>query len=236
MAPQILATSPLLAAPVDTGPPIQIYLPKVVVPGNGIGPGGKRMGDSSCIETDALMLGHEDPRNGKLVLTKAILLPVGVWDNTLRKVRNGRWSVLETYACASSHSAKGKGNGKVGDESKGCHKAVYDKLAQSYHMMSSAPVVRENDLTKRWRTSPGPMTSSARGAVWEGWGVYVDRAIQLTAEERKDAMKNEAQTVPRVEEGRDEGYGPYGEPDEALRRREEMDELMDEVEDEEMDE
>lgn len=198
------------------------------------------MGDSGCIETDALMLGHEDPRNGKLVLTKAILLPVGVWENTLRKVRNGRWSVLETYACPSSHPAKGKGKGKVGDESKGCHKAVYGKLAQAYRMMSLAPRARENDLTKRWRTTRGPMTSSDRGAVWEGWGVYLDRAIEMDADERKDALKNEVQTRPMVENDGDAGdeYGPYSEPDEAARRRKEMEELIaeDEDEDEEMDE
>ena len=195
------------------------------------------MGDSGCIETDALMLGHEDPRNGNIVLTKAILLPVGVWENTLRKVRNGLWSVLETYACPSSHLAKGKGKRRVGEESQGCHKAVYDKLVQASRIMNSAPAVRENELTKRWRTSRGPMTSSDRGAVWEGWGVYVDRAIEMSAEERKDAMKNEAQTVPQVEEGGDDEYGPYSEPNETLRRRKEMEELMDEDEDgdEEMD-
>lgn len=240
MAPQMLPTSPFINAPVGAGTPIQIYLPKIIIPGNGIGPGGTRMGDSGCIETDALMLGHEDPRNGKLVLTKAILLPVGVWENTLRKVRNGRWSVLETYACPSSHPAKGKGKGKVGDESKGCHKAVYGKLAQAYRMMSLAPGARENDLTKRWRTTRGPMTSSDRGAVWEGWGVYLDRAIEMDADERKDALKNEVQTRPMVENDGDAGdeYGPYSEPDEAARRRKEMEELIaeDEDEDEEMDE
>ncbi|KAF3040804.1 hypothetical protein E8E11_005738 [Didymella keratinophila] len=236
MAPQILATSPFLAALVDSGTPIQIYLPKIVVPGNGIGPGGTRMGDSGCIETDALMLGHEDPRNGNIVLTKAILLSVGVWENTLRKVRNGRWSVLETYACPSSQPAKGKGKRRVDEESQGCHKAVYNKLAQASRMMSSAPAARENELTKRWRTSRGPMTSSDRGAVWEGWGVYVSRAIEMSAEERKDAMKNEAQTAPEVEEGGDDEFGPYSEPNETLRRRKEMEELMHEDEDEDEDE
>ena len=236
MAPQMLATSPFLAAPVDTETPIQIYLPKIIVPGNGIGPGSTVMGDSGCIETDALMLGYENPRNGSLVLTKAILLPVGVWENTLRKVRNGRWSVLETYACPSSHPAKGKGKGREGDERKGCHKAVYDKLAQACRMMSSAPEVREIELTKRWRTSRGPMTSSDRGAVWEGWGVYVDQTIEMSAGERKDALKNEARTVPEVRQGEDEGYGPCSEPEETLRRRKELEELMDEEEDEDEDE
>lgn len=235
MTPQMLATSPFLATPVDLGTPIQIYLPKIVVPGKGIGPGGTRMGDHGCIETDALMLGHMDSRNGSLVLTKAILLPVGVWENTLRKVRNGRWTVLETYACPLSHPAKVKGKGKVGEESTGCHKVIYDKLAQTYRMMSPVPLVREDELTKRWRTSRGPMTSSNRGAVWEGWGVYVDRAMEMSTEARQGAMKNEAQTVPKVGEGGDEQYGPYSEPEENLRRRKEMDELMDEDADEDMD-
>ncbi|KAJ4378354.1 hypothetical protein N0V86_006055 [Didymella sp. IMI 355093] len=232
LAPQIFATSPFLAAPVESGTPIQVYIPRIIAPGNGIGPGGTRMGDGGSIETDALMLGHENIDTGKLVLTKAILLPVGVWENTLRKVRNGRWSVLETYACPASHPASGKGKGKAGDEGKGCHKAVYDKLVQAYSVMSSAPTVRENELTKRWRTSRGPMTSSDRGAVWEGWGVYVDREIEMSVEERRDAMRKEAETVHKVEDGFAEDYGPYSEPDEALRRRREMEELMDEDEDE----
>lgn len=192
------------------------------------------MGDGGCIETDALLLGHEHTNSGSLILTKAILLPAGVWENTLRKVRTGRWSVLETYACPSSHPAKGKGKGKVGDEGKGCHRAVYDKLAQAYGMISSASAARENEVTKRWRTSRGPMTSSDRGAVWEGWGVYVDKGIEMSVEERKDAMKSETEAVPRIEGAFAEGYGPYAEPDEAAKRRREMEELMDE--DEEMDE
>ncbi|KAF1928565.1 uncharacterized protein M421DRAFT_62859 [Didymella exigua CBS 183.55] len=240
LAPQILATSPFLAQPVETGTPIQIYLPKILVPGNGIGPGGACMGDSGCIETDALMLGHEDSSSGKLILSKAILLPVGVWENTLRKARAGRWSVLETYACPSSHPAKGKGKRKVGDENKGCHGFVYDKLVQAYSMISSAPEVRENELTKRWRTSPGPMTSFDRGAVWEGWGVYVDRGVEMSVDERNDAMKSEAEAVPKAgASSSSEDYGPYRETDEALRRKREMEELMDEdgeiEEEEEMD-
>lgn len=190
------------------------------------------MGDGGCIETDALMLGHEDPRTRKIVLNKAILLPVGVWENTLRKARTGRWSVLETYACPSSHPAKGKGKGGMGDLDGGCHKLVYDKLAQAYGMINSAPAVREKELTKRWRTSPGPMTSSDRGAVWEGWGVYVDREIEMGVQERSDAMRSENEVVAKVEGTVADGYGPYSESDEVRRRREEMEELMDEDESE----
>lgn len=114
----------------------------------------------------------------------------------------------------------------------GCHKLVYNKLAQACGMISSAPAIRENELTKRWRTSPGPMTSSDRGAVWEGWGVYVDRGIEMRVEERSDAMRSETEGVAKVEGTVVDGYGPYSESDEVVRRREEMEELMDEDESE----
>ncbi|KAF2625322.1 hypothetical protein BU25DRAFT_492965 [Macroventuria anomochaeta] len=238
-APQVLATSPFLDLSANAGTPIQIYLPAILVPGNGLGPSGTRMGNSGCAETDALLLGHEEVGSGKLVLSKAILVPVGVWENTLRKVRSGRWSVLETYACPSSHPAKGKGKGKerTGDRAeKGCHRAVYDKLAQAYGMMTGLPAVREELLTKRWRVSRGPMTIYDRGAVWEGWGAFVDRGIEMSAAEREGAVKSEVEVSGKVEDGgMGDGYAPYGDAEKERRRRE-VEELMDEDEDEEMEE
>ena len=233
-APQVLATSPFLNPSSNTKPPIQIYLPKILVPGNSLGPAGTRMGNGGCAETDALLLGHENA-SGSLVLTKAILLPVGVWENTLRKVRSGRWGVVETYACPSSQPATGKGKGKgkapVCGEGKGCHAAVYDKLAHAYGMMNAAPAVREVELTKRWRVSRGPMTSCDRGAVWEGWGVYVNREIEMSAAEREGALRSELKASVKVDDGGvGDGYGPYSDDMEAEKRRKEMEELMDEDE------
>ena len=232
LAPQILATSPFLGLSRKAETPIQIYLPKILVPGNGIGPGGRKMGDGGCIETDALMLGYEKP-SGELVLNKALLLPVGVWENTLRKVRSGRWSVLETYACPASRLAKAKGKEKASEApEKGCHAAVYDKLAHAYGMLATAPTLREEQLTKRWRVSRGPMTSHDRGAVWEGWAAYVDRDVAMTAAERIDALKSDAARAVKVDDGGvGDRYGPYGDFGETARRRKEMEELMDEDED-----
>lgn len=217
---EVLATSPFLSPSPNSRKPIQIYFPKILVPGNGIGPGGSEMGNKGCIETDALILGYEDAKTGALVLSKAILLPMGVWENMLRRARNRHCTVLETYPHPSMHPDKPKGKGKEkADQSaseEGCHRAVYDKLAQAYGMINAAPKGREEELTKRWRVNKGPMTSSDRGAVWEGWGVYVDRGIEMSASERQDALKFK------------EGFWPYSSAEEAERRRKEIDEMIEE--------
>ncbi|XPT00605.1 hypothetical protein M3J09_009756 [Ascochyta lentis] len=241
IAPQILATSPFLDLPSTTSPPIQIYLPRILIPGNGLGPNGTKMGNGGCVETDALLLGHEDGASGALVLSKALLLPVGVWENTLRKVQCGRWEVLETYGCPSSHVArskdndKGKGKEKVGTR-EGCHGAVYEKLAMAFALMKDSPLqAREELLTKRWRASRGPVTAFDRGAVWEGWAAYLDRGIEMSAVERVGALgRHVDEGFAREDDGDDgDGHWPYGDREEATRRRREMQELMDE--DEEMD-
>ncbi|KAJ4988169.1 hypothetical protein SVAN01_06265 [Stagonosporopsis vannaccii] len=223
--PQVLATSPFLPSSPTSRKPIQIYFPKIMVPGNGIGPGGAEMGNKGCIETDALMLGYEDVKTGSLLLTRAILLPMGVWENTLRRARGGHWTILETYANPLTYSegSKGKGKEKAAESasSKGCHRAVYDKLAQAYGMITTTPKGREEELTKRWRVTRGPMMSCDRGAVWEGWGVYVDRGIEMSASEREDALKL------------GEKFWPYKDVKEAERRRKEIDELIEEDDDNE---
>ncbi|KZM20111.1 hypothetical protein ST47_g8771 [Ascochyta rabiei] len=238
IVPQIPATSPFLDPPSSAAPPIQIYLPQILVAGNSIGPGGQHVGNDGRMETDALLLGHEDAAGGALVLSKALFLPVGVWENTLRKVRGGRWSVLETYGCPSTHPAKGKGKARAGVGGTGreaeCHGAVYGKLATAYALMrGSPPAAREELLTKRWRVSRGPLTALDRGAVWEGWAAYIDQDIKMSAIERKGAMGRDVNgAAAKVEDGdvRD-GYWPCSKDGEAARRRREMEELMDEDED-----
>lgn len=222
---QVMATSPFATTPVTDLRPIQIYLPRVVISGNNtILNETMDTNSTGSTETDALLLGHEDTITGALVFGKAVFLPCGVWENTIRKVRSGRWSVLETYACPSSHPAFGKGKGKEVLGEKGCHRAIYDKLAQAYGMIIADPMAREEDLTKRWRVSRGPMTSWDRGAVWEGWGVVVDRAVNLSQIERQGALRSEV----KGSEGVDCGWSSDG--DEVVRRQNEMDELMDESE------
>ncbi|KAF3007926.1 hypothetical protein E8E13_011187 [Curvularia kusanoi] len=221
-APQVMATSPFAEAFSQPIPPIQIYLPKILASGNG----ESKMGTDGCNETDALLLGHEDAKSGALILTKAILLPVGVWENTIRKVRTGRWNVVETYACPSHHPAMGKGKGK--EKATGCHRAVYDKLVQAYGMMNATPAAREELLTKRWRVTRGPVTSCDRGAVWEGWGVFVDRVVEMSAAERADALRNRAAVASKIDSDLGSGYDMGDEADEAKWRYKEMDELMDE--------
>jgi len=188
------------------------------------------MGDGGVVQTDALLAGYCKPGSGKIVLSKAILLPVGVWSNTLRRVRRGAYNVLETYAAPSRH-AKGRQPASVGStvspsDITSPHRAIYEKLVQACALMYTS-TKRETELTKRWRVTKGPMTLVDRGAVWEGWAAYVDRGIEMSAKERQGAVLSSGIIDGGVEKKMDE---------EALRRKREMDELMeeDENEDEEM--
>lgn len=184
----------MATSPFESKKPIQIYFPKVLLPPSNLVPSSSSSDDARLLghePTDAILLGHEDGQTGALVLSKAILLPVGVWENTLRKVRAGKWSVLESYICPRAHpglDTKGKGKSEEG-AARGCHRAVYDKLEQACGMMRERADEREELLTKRWRVAPGPMTSFDRGAVWEGWGAYVDRGVEMSAAERVGAWR-----------------------------------------------
>lgn len=193
LAPEVLATSPFACPSLATKTPIQIYLPKILHPPSNLVPSPISADDARLLghePTDAILLGHEDKQTGALTLSKAILLPVGIWENILRKVRAGKWEVLESYMCPREHPALDrKGKGKCQEGAVGCHRAVYDKLEQAYGMMQERADVREELLTKRWRVAPGPMTSFDRGAVWEGWGVYVDKGVEMSAVERVGAWR-----------------------------------------------
>ena len=69
------------------------------------------------------------------------------------------------------------------------HRAAYERVKEACEFMIAAPAaVREREVTKRWRTSKGPMTASERGAVWEGWGVEVDKQVKMGREERMGAV------------------------------------------------
>jgi hypothetical protein len=177
---------------------------------------GMRLGDDGAIETDAFLLGHTIPGSGKITLSKAVFMPTGVWTNTLGKVQRGKWRVLETYAHAGEKSVVG--NGKA-------HRAAYDKLVTAYDIMrrSCYPVERrEEELTKRWRVSKGPMTQRDRGAVWEGWGVWLDRGIEMGKEDRVGAVVREWIV--------DEGVVEKVRDEDEERRRREIEALLEEDE------
>jgi hypothetical protein len=201
LGPQSPATIPFAYSP--NGIPIQIYFPRIVVPGNGIGPDGKHLGDNDAIETDAFLIGYTHPRSGKIVLSTALFMPVGCWANSLNRVRKGAYKVLETYPALRKPRA---------------HQAVYEKLAQAYGIMRSK--TREDDLTKRWRASQGPMTQRERGAVWEGWGAVLDREIEMGKKDREGAILSSC----LIDEGVD---GQRRGPEEERRWRE-IEELLEE--------
>ncbi|KAH4259071.1 hypothetical protein HBI04_109160 [Parastagonospora nodorum] len=181
LAESIFATTPFRST--ARGTPIQIYFPKIVVPGNGIGPGGTKLGDDYHIETDALMLGHTIPGSGEITLERALFMPLGCWTNTVKRVRASHADVLESYPSSFGYNGINLG------EPKPCHLAAYTKLSQALSFMVSAPKAREELLTKRWRVTPGPLTQIDRGAVWEGWGVSIGRPIGMTRAEREGVMR-----------------------------------------------
>ncbi|KAI4652320.1 hypothetical protein J4E93_002520 [Alternaria ventricosa] len=199
-APSLLATSPFTTS--HRGIPIQIYLPKIVVPANTIGPGGLKLGDNGVAETDAFLLGYTHPKSGKITLNRAVFLPLGVWANAQDRVRKGHYNVLESYAAPDGRPSVP-------------HRAAYEKAKQAYEMMMvESPVVRERELTKRWRASRGRMTATQRGAVWEGWALEIDREIALDKADRRGAFVQNA-LVDGVDENSDEA-----------RRRREIEELL----------
>jgi hypothetical protein len=213
LAPSLLVTSPFTAC--HSNIPVQIYFPKVVMPANTLGPGGAKLGNGGSTETDAFLLGHVNAGSGEITLSKAVFLPVGVWQNTTERVRKGNYSVLESYPAPAQNMPSCTMSSS--------HRAVYEKMREVFGFMIGAPLaVRERELTKRWRASKGPMTASGRGAVWEGWAVEIDREIRLSKEERRDAV-----VLDTLIDGRDVIDS------EQERRQREMDALLMEEEEEE---
>ncbi|CAA9964197.1 Retinal multi-domain protein [Pyrenophora teres f. maculata] len=193
----------------ELGMPVQIYFKEILVPGNLIGPGGAKMGNGGCTKTDAFLVGYAQPGSGKITLSHAIFLPVGVWQNCLDRVRKHKYSVLETY-----HSSLDK----IARTTPVSHRAAYEKLRQAYSMMLSAsPEAREANVTKRWRVTPGRMSGSERGAIWEGWAVGLDKEISMSKEEREGAYVRQ--------EFIDHGV-KMREDSERARRRREFEEML----------
>lgn len=177
------------------GLPIQIYLPKVIIPH------GRKFAEA----TDCLLLGYTRPGNGILTLSKAIFFPTSIWDNMLRRVRRDHAEIIEAFAAPPNHPRKAAFNGTLQnpDDVKGPHKFVYDKLTQIFKFMCvDSDGDREEEVTKRWRVTPGQMRAKMRGAVWEGWAVYVDRPVEMGYEERHGV----GNTVHRSLDGR-KGFG-----------------------------
>jgi hypothetical protein len=201
LAPSLLAASPFTTS--HRGIPVQIYLPRILVPANTIGPGGLKLGNNGCAETDVFLLGHTHPKSGKITLNRAVFLPLGVWTNAQDRVRKGRYTVLESYIAPVRTTSVP-------------HRAVYEKARQAYKMMIvGSPAARERELTKRWRASRGRMTATERGAVWEGWAVEIDKEIALSKEERMGTFVQD-ELIDGIDENSDE-----------VRRRREIEELLD---------
>jgi hypothetical protein len=212
LAPSIMATSPF--APLAKGIPIQLYYPNIVRPNNLIGPGGLKLGNAiprvgNAAETDAFLLGYAQPGGGKIVLSRGIFLPAGVWKNALERVRKDKYECIENYMGPKAPSL-------YWDDPlrRIPHRSSYNKIVQAFSLISKSRN-REYELTKRWRVTPGPMTATERGAVWEGWGVTVDRGIEMGEKEREGALN-----LNGCIDGEEEDV-------EKERRRREIEELLD---------
>lgn len=242
LGPALMATTPLRSTFAPTTVPIQIYMPKILRPGH---PNAPKRGDAGKLETDALLLGTCELGSGRIEISKAIMLPCGVWRNTLRRVQRGAYKVLETYmnptitpasaaAAAMRRAAASSASGSADAPPRAIHPhaAIYNKLLMAYNLMNKmcgTAADREKWHTKRWRASRGPMTAVQRGAVWEGWGLQVDVGIVMEARERVGALRS-CDLV-------DWGVEKRESAEEAARRRE-LEELMaeEEGEDDEDDE
>lgn len=219
LANSLSQASPFRASPFAPDPdqiPILAYIPKILMHPDA----------SPDDATDALLLGYTRPESGHYVFSRAIMLPLGVWENMMRRVRMERFKLVETYQAPANHPryVAGKGLLRNPEDVRGPHKALYDKLATVYGFMTGCDD-REEELTKRWRATRGAMKARNRGAVWEGWGVRVDHPVEMTREERKGAVKLGVKWIGEPEE-RD--------PD-AERRKREIDELLEEDESWDMD-
>jgi hypothetical protein len=213
LAPSIMATSPFASS--HRGIPIQIYYPNILRPSNLIGPGGLKLGNikdagDTAAETDAFLLGYSQAGSGNIVISRGIFLPAGVWTNALERVRKDKYEVLETYYGPRAPIAIWSDPRK-----RVPHKAAYSKISQAFALIS--PRKREEELTKRWRVTPGPMTATDRGAVWEGWAVTLDKGIEMGVKEREGALV----LSPLIIEGETEVDV------EKERRRKEIEELLD---------
>ncbi|KAF2801136.1 hypothetical protein K505DRAFT_380920 [Melanomma pulvis-pyrius CBS 109.77] len=198
--------------------PVQLYFQEIV-----------RHADPYIGNTDAIMLGYLRLRNGPnrsrevaIELTKLIILPVSIYANCLRRVQLGQYEVFETYTCIPSLPSE---TGAQPYTSR--RRTAYDKLVQAYSLMANHRD-REEELTKRWRTSPGPMTETARGSIWEGWAVAVDRPIWMSPAERNEAV--DLAILKKIKD-REESEAAR----ENEKRKRENDELVDGNQDEKMD-
>ncbi|KAF2848932.1 hypothetical protein T440DRAFT_400145 [Plenodomus tracheiphilus IPT5] len=207
--------------------PLLLYFPKILRPGNTLGPGGTPLGDNNALETDALLLGHCIPGTHTITLSRAIFLPTGIWQNLLRRVRTGGWEVLEMYP-SGVLAAGGKRKDRFAVRDRVPHMAAYAKLEGVWGFMCQGGGEREEGITKRWRVSRGPMTLVERGSVWEGWGVGVDRGVEMGRWEREGAVKYSAWI--------DEGRAERSLDEEGRRRKREIEEWLAEEEEDISDE
>ncbi|KAJ4294499.1 hypothetical protein N0V90_008190 [Kalmusia sp. IMI 367209] len=208
-----LANNLSLASPfalIPNGIPIQIYIPKIVLP--------QTAPTSLHSATDCLILGYTHPSTNVFSLSRAIFLPANIWDNILTRVRRNHAEVLETYAPPPNHPRfrTEKKQLKNPEDVRGPHRYVYEKLVQIFGMMTKSREgeEREEALTKRWKTGKGLMTERRRG-VW----------VELGAEERRGpgcTVNQRLNENDKLSEGEAE----------KERRRREIDELLDEEEDE----
>ncbi|CAI6338559.1 unnamed protein product [Periconia digitata] len=195
---------------------IAIYFPKIIFSEDDI---------LSTPATDCIILGRTIPGSHRLELEKAIFLPAHMFDRIRELSRKGKWRIAESYPCPTEHPASCihghslySKYANTPDDIQGSHRILYGKVLQAYNLMTQCSD-REEELTKRWRVTKGPLLSRDRGSIWEGWGVYVDRPIEMFGAERKGAMQFERTDPPDMND-----------PEEIYEemRRKEIDEMIEE--------
>ncbi|KAF2741988.1 hypothetical protein M011DRAFT_482044 [Sporormia fimetaria CBS 119925] len=155
--------------------PVLLYFPAIVKP---------QISSQFDECTDAVMLGYLQPGATGIEFTRAVFFPISI-DGEIRSCMRAGFVTLEYYLPGRATQGNWKGKMKMKADISG-HGKVYEKLAMAHGLMTACED-REEDVTKRWRVTSGRVVNGCRGAVWEGWGLRVDRMLTLSAEEREGA-------------------------------------------------
>ncbi|KAF2004964.1 hypothetical protein P154DRAFT_585230 [Amniculicola lignicola CBS 123094] len=155
------------------GIPILLYYPQVLLPA-----------ENQEQLHDAVMLGYLTPGGTTLDVRMAIFLSIDISDWLVRQVRNNNAAVIERYGINFIPRMRDDNTPVLASRP---HIAAYEKLAAAYSLMTSVDD-REEDLTKRWRATKGPMRRRDRGAVWEGYGIRIDQVVEIKGGQRKTGI------------------------------------------------
>ena len=149
--------------------PIVVYLPYVL--------NSRRKHSVSATDDtehgDAFLIGYASTEDLSFTFDRVVFTSINLSKYVRKRVERNHWSVVENYYHQPNPTAKD------------AHTIAYARMTLPYVLMLKNGPTREDTLTKRWRVTPGIMRASDRGAVWEGYGLWVTRELGMTLKERQ---------------------------------------------------